>query len=75
MITTTCWVLLSLGTAVLDDLVLLEETVGVKGKVVVDAVATEVRVDVETRVVELVRTGCSDVVLGDGGKGEVTSSG
>ena len=75
MITTTGWVLLSVETAVLVDVVgVLEDTVEVEVEVDVDVVDIVVTVDVEARVVDLVGTG-SDVVIGEVGEGEVTSSG
>ena len=75
VITTTGWVLLSVETAVLVDVVgVLEDTVEDEVEVDVDVVDIVVTVDVEARVVDLVGTG-SDVVIGEVGEGEVTSSG
>ena len=76
VITTTGWVLLSVETAVLVDVVgVLEDRVEVEVEVDVDVVDIVVTVDVEARVVDLVGTGCSDGVIGEVGEGEVTSSG
>ena len=76
VITTTGWVLLSVETAVLVDVVgVLEDRVEVEVEVDVDVVDIVVTVDVEARVVDLVGTGCSDGVIGEVDEGEVTSSG